>query len=88
MPGPDFPTEAEIITPRDDLRKIYETGRGSVRMRARWDKDQGAVVITALPYQVSGARVLEQIAAQMQAKKLPWSRICATSPIMRTRPGW
>ncbi|MCB1800453.1 MAG: DNA topoisomerase IV subunit A [Gammaproteobacteria bacterium] len=72
VPGPDFPTEAEIVTPREELRKLYRTGNGSLRMRARWHKDQGAVVITALPYQVSGARVLEQIAAQMQAKKLPW----------------
>ncbi len=72
VPGPDFPTEAEIITPRPELRKIYENGGGSVRLRARWHKDQGAIVITALPYQVSGTRVLEQIAAQMQAKKLPW----------------
>jgi len=72
VPGPDFPTEAEIITPRRELMKLYETGGGSLRMRARWQKDQGAIVITALPYQVSGARVLEQIAAQMQAKKLPW----------------
>jgi topoisomerase-4 subunit A len=70
--GPDYPTEAEIITPRADLHKIYQTGNGSVRMRARWVKDDGAVVIIALPYQVSGAKVLEQIAAQMQAKKLPW----------------
>lgn len=69
--GPDYPTEAEIITPRRDLLKIYETGHGSVRMRARWEKEDGDVVITALPYQVSGAKVLEQIAAQMQAKKLP-----------------
>jgi topoisomerase-4 subunit A len=72
VPGPDFPTEAEIITPRDELVHIYETGSGSVRMRARWEREQGDVVITALPYQVSGARVMEQIAAQMQAKKLPW----------------
>jgi len=72
VPGPDFPTEAEVITPPSDLRKIYTSGGGSVRMRARWHKDQGAVVITALPFQVSGARILEQIAAQMQAKKLPW----------------
>ncbi|MCB1722793.1 MAG: DNA topoisomerase IV subunit A [Gammaproteobacteria bacterium] len=72
VPGPDYPTEAEIVTSRADLRRIYETGIGSVRMRARWHRDQGAIVITALPYQVSGARVLEQIAAQMQAKKLPW----------------
>ncbi|MCB1772360.1 MAG: DNA topoisomerase IV subunit A [Gammaproteobacteria bacterium] len=70
--GPDFPTDAEIITPATELRTIYEKGGGSVRMRARWHKDQGAVVITALPYQVSGNRVLEQIAAQMQARKLPW----------------
>ncbi|WP_407362862.1 DNA topoisomerase IV subunit A [Pseudomonas luteola] len=71
VPGPDFPTEAEIITPRADLLKLYETGRGSVRMRAVYRKEDGEVVITALPHQVSGAKVLEQIAAQMQAKKLP-----------------
>ncbi|WP_210396368.1 DNA topoisomerase IV subunit A [Motiliproteus sediminis] len=71
LPGPDYPTEAEIITPRDELRKLYETGRGSVRMRAVYAKESGEVIITALPHQVSGAKVLEQIAAQMQAKKLP-----------------
>lgn len=70
--GPDFPTEAEIITPAADLRQIYAKGGGSVRMRACWVTEQGAMVVTALPYQVSGARVLEQIAAQMRAKKLPW----------------
>ena len=69
--GPDFPTEAEIITPREEIVRIYETGTGSIRMRARYEREDGAVVVTALPYQVSGARVLEQIAAQMQAKKLP-----------------
>ncbi|WP_312512168.1 DNA topoisomerase IV subunit A [Stutzerimonas nitrititolerans] len=69
--GPDFPTEAEIITPRADLLKIYETGRGSVRMRAVYRVEDGDIVVTALPHQVSGAKVLEQIAAQMQAKKLP-----------------
>lgn len=69
--GPDFPTEAEIITPRDDLRKIYRTGRGSVKMRAVYTMEDGDIVITALPHQVSGAKILEQIAAQMQAKKLP-----------------
>ncbi len=71
--GPDMPTEAEIISSRDDLIKMYETGRGSVRMRAVWQKDEdsGDIVITALPHQVSGAKILEQIAAQMQAKKLP-----------------
>ncbi|WJV54313.1 DNA topoisomerase IV subunit A [Pectobacteriaceae bacterium C52] len=69
--GPDFPTEAEIITPRDELCKMYETGRGSVRMRAVWKQEDNSVVITALPHQVSGAKVLEQIASQMRAKKLP-----------------
>jgi topoisomerase-4 subunit A len=71
LPGPDFPTEAEIVTPRAELRKIYETGGGSLRMRAVWERDGADVVITALPYQVSGSKVLAQIAAQMQAKKLP-----------------
>ncbi len=69
--GPDYPTEAEIITPRADLLKIYQTGKGSVRMRAVYRVEDGDVVVTALPHQVSGAKVLEQIAAQMQAKKLP-----------------
>jgi len=71
--GPDMPTEAEIISPREELIKMYETGRGSVRMRAVWQKDEesGDIIITALPHQVSGAKILEQIAAQMQAKKLP-----------------
>ncbi len=71
MPGPDYPTDAEIITPKADLLKLYETGRGSIRMRAVYSKEQGEIIITALPHQTSGAKVLEQIAAQMQAKKLP-----------------
>ena len=69
--GPDYPTEAEIITPKDDIRKLYETGKGSIKMRAVYHEDSGDVVITALPHQASGAKVLEQIAAQMTAKKLP-----------------
>lgn len=69
--GPDYPTEAEIITPKDDIRKLYETGKGSVKMRAVYHEDNGDIVITALPHQASGAKVLEQIAAQMTAKKLP-----------------
>lgn len=71
--GPDMPTEAEIISSREDILKMYETGRGSIRMRAVWQKDEesGDIIITALPHQVSGAKILEQIAAQMQAKKLP-----------------
>jgi topoisomerase-4 subunit A len=71
IPGPDMPTEAELITPRHELRKMYETGKGSLRMRAVYSKEQGDIVITALPYQVSGAKILEQIAQQMQQKKLP-----------------
>jgi topoisomerase-4 subunit A len=69
--GPDYPTEAEITTPRDDLLKMYETGHGSVKMRALWEKENGEIVITALPHQVSPAKVLEQIASQMRGKKLP-----------------
>ena len=69
--GPDYPTEAEIITPRAELLKVYESGRGSIRMRAVYRIEDGDIVVTALPHQVSGAKVLEQIAAQMQAKKLP-----------------
>ena len=69
--GPDFPTEAEIITPTEELRTLYETGRGALRVRAAYSVEDGAVVIYALPHQVSGAKVLEQIAAQMQARKLP-----------------
>ncbi len=69
--GPDFPTDAEIITPHEDLLKLYNTGNGSVRMRARYFREEGDIVVTALPFQVSGSRVLEQIAAQMQARKLP-----------------
>ncbi len=69
--GPDYPTEAEIITPPEEIRKIYVSGKGSIRMRARYEREQGEIIVTTLPHQVSGARVLEQIAAQMQAKKLP-----------------
>jgi topoisomerase-4 subunit A len=69
--GPDFPTEALIITPPEELAKVYEEGRGSVKARAVYVVEQGEIVITALPYQASPAKVLEQIAGQMQAKKLP-----------------
>ena len=71
IPGPDYPTEAEIITPRADLMKIYETGNGGVRMRARYEREHGDIIITALPHQASPAKILEQIATQMNAKKLP-----------------
>lgn len=69
--GPDFPTEAEIITPKKDILDIYHSGRGSIRQRAVYEMEDGAVIITALPFQVSGNKILEQIAAQMNAKKLP-----------------
>ena len=68
--GPDFPTRAEIITPRADIKQMYQTGNGSVRTRAVWVEEAGDIVVTALPHQVSGAKILEQIAAQMLAKKL------------------
>lgn len=70
--APDYPTGAELITSPSDIEKIYETGRGSLRLRAIWHKEDHEIVITDLPYQVSGAKVLEQIALQMRAKKLPF----------------
>ena len=69
--GPDFPTAAEIVTPREDILEIYRTGTGSVKHRAVWEPEEGNIVISALPYQVSGERVIEQVAAQMAANKLP-----------------
>jgi len=69
--GPDYPTEAEIITPSEEIQALYETGRGGLRMRAVWESEGGDIVVNALPHQVSGSRVLEQIAQQMQARKLP-----------------
>lgn len=69
--GPDFPTGAEIVSSQSEIRKIYETGHGSIKQRASYSKVDGEIIIDALPYQVSGAKILEQIAAQMQAKKLP-----------------
>lgn len=70
--GPDYPTTAEIITPAADLLAMYETGNGSVRTRATYVKEAANIVVTALPYQVSPSKVIEQIAQQMRAKKLPW----------------
>jgi topoisomerase-4 subunit A len=69
--GPDYPTDAEIITSAADIQKLYTSGNGSVKMRAKFELEDGNIVITALPHQVSGAKLLEQIAAQMLAKKLP-----------------
>ena len=69
--GPDFPTEAEIISPKSEIRKIYEQGRGSIKMRATWKKEDGEIIISALPHQSSPSKVIAQIAEQMTAKKLP-----------------
>ncbi|MCC7198820.1 MAG: DNA topoisomerase IV subunit A [Gammaproteobacteria bacterium] len=69
--GPDFPTGGEIVTPRAELKAIYETGTGTYKARATWTIEDGEIVVDALPYQASGSKVLEQIAAQMRAKKLP-----------------
>ena len=71
IPAPDYPTAAEIITPRKELLSIYQTGTGSLRARAVYQVEDGNIVITALPHQVSPSKILEQIAAQMRAKKLP-----------------
>ena len=69
--GPDYPTDAEIITPKADIKAMYKTGKGSIRMRAKYEKENGDIIITALPHQTSPAKILEQIASQMNAKKLP-----------------
>lgn len=69
--GPDYPTDAEIISTPEDIANVYETGKGSIKMRAVYEKEDSDIIITALPYQTSGGKVLEQIAAQMRAKKLP-----------------
>ncbi len=69
--GPDYPTEAEIITPKRDIEKMYLSGHGSIKMRAKYELEEHNIVVTALPHQVSGSKLLEQIAAQMTAKKLP-----------------
>jgi len=71
VPGPDFPAGAEIITPAEEILNIYRSGQGMIRMRASFEYENGDIIITALPYQVSPARVIEQVALQMREKKLP-----------------
>ncbi|MBT3195144.1 MAG: DNA topoisomerase IV subunit A [Candidatus Ruthia sp.] len=71
IPAPDYPTSAHIVSNEADLRQIYETGHGSVKMRATYQKEEGDIIIEALPFQTSGSKVITQIAAQMRAKKLP-----------------
>ena len=69
--GPDYPSDALIVTPREDIQAVYETGRGSIKARAVYARENGSIIISALPHLASPAKVLEQIAHQMQAKKLP-----------------
>ncbi len=69
--GPDFPTGGELVSPRADIKEIYTTGGGTLRLRAAYKVERSDIIITALPYQISGAKVQEQIASQMRAKKLP-----------------
>jgi topoisomerase-4 subunit A len=71
IPAPDYPTSAHIVSSPQDLRQIYETGHGSVKMRATYQKEDGDIVIETLPFQTSGSKVITQIASQMRAKKLP-----------------
>ena len=71
LPAPDYPTDAYIVSSQEDLRQMYETGNGSVKMRASYIKEDGEIVVESLPYQTSGAKVITQIAAQMRNKKLP-----------------
>ena len=68
--GPDYPTGGELVSPRDDIKEIYETGGGTLRLRAAYKIENGDIVITSLPHQISGGKVLEQIATQMRAKKV------------------
>jgi topoisomerase-4 subunit A len=71
LPGPDYPTGAEIVSTPEELQRLYTSGGGSIKQRAKYQIEQGEIVISAFPHQVSGNRIMEQIAAQMQAKKLP-----------------
>jgi topoisomerase-4 subunit A len=87
--GPDYPTEAEIITPAADIRAMYETGNGSIKMRARWERENGDIIVTALPYQVPSNRLIwNKSPTRCRPKNCPWSRICAMSRITKIPPGW
>lgn len=69
--GPDFPTGGELVSSAADIKEIYTTGNGTLRLRASYKIEGGDIVITSLPHQISGTKIQEQIAAQMRAKKLP-----------------
>ena len=77
------PTEAEIISPKDDIRKMYETGRGSIKMRATWHKEDGEIIIGALPHQSSPSKIIAQIAEQMTAKNCQWWKIFVMKQITK-----
>jgi len=81
-------TDAEIVTPAEDIQKMYLTGGGSIKMRAIYEQEDGTIVITALPHQVSGAKLMEQIAALMLAKKLPMIEDLRMNRIMKIRPAY
>ena len=70
VPSPDFPTKAEIISSREELEEIYTSGRGSIKLRATYEVENGEIVINSLPYQVSSSKILEQIASQIDSKKI------------------
>lgn len=86
--GPDFPTEAEIITSRAEIRKIYQNGRGSVRMRAVWSKEDGAVVISALPHQSPAPKFWSKLRRRCAIKSCRWWMTCATNRTTKIRPVW
>ncbi len=69
--GPDYPTGGELVSSPEEIREIYETGSGTLRLRAAYKVEKSDIVITSLPHQISGSKILEQIAAQMRDKKLP-----------------
>ena len=86
--GPDYPTGGEILSSPEELRELYETGTGTVRIRASIANEKEGLIVTALPYQVSGARVMTQIAQQMREKKLPMVEDLRDDPTMKPRLGW
>jgi topoisomerase-4 subunit A len=83
--GPDFATGAEIITPVEEILNIYRSGQGMIRMRATYEYENGDIIITSLPYQVSSARVIEQVAIQMREKSCPWFPTFATCQTRTSR---
>ncbi len=71
LPAPDYPTFGDLVSSKDEIKSIYETGNGSIKLRATYTIENGNIVIGSLPYQTSGSKIIAQIAEQMRAKKLP-----------------